>query len=214
VRLASSHSAAEALVAHLPAREGTVELVIANSSVVRDLIADGRADLGVAASRPHHSPYPGVRELSLADDEIVCAVPAGHTWTSRRRISAERFERTPMVIRDPGSNSRWTVEAVLRDHGLRLPPALVEAATPQSAIREARTRKAPVLLSRHVLTGQEFHELQVDDLAFPRQFVLLLPAYGEPPEDVSSLMDELRHQASIWCRTPHDPDPTDRKGSR
>lgn len=219
VRLASSHSAGEALVASLLAeegREGAVELVIANSSVVRDLVAEGRADVGIAASRPHHSPYPGVRELALADDEIVCAVPPTHPWAARRRIGIEQFERTPMVMRDPGSNSRWTVEAVLRDRGLRLPPALVEAATPQAAIREARMRSAPVLLSRQVLVGQDLSELQVDDLAFPRQFVLLLPAYGEPTENVRSLMDELRRQATIWCRprrSPHDADDIEKRGS-
>ena len=63
VRLASSHSATEALVAdllgHLNESQALpVELVIANSSVVRDLVADGRADLGVAASRPTAPPIP------------------------------------------------------------------------------------------------------------------------------------------------------------
>jgi hypothetical protein len=30
--------------------------------------------------------------------------------------------------------------------------------------------------------------------------VLLLPAVGEPDDDVVALMDELRHQSEIWCR--------------
>jgi DNA-binding transcriptional LysR family regulator len=204
VRVASSHSATEALVAGMLAREHwarSVELVIANSTVVRDLVADGRADLGVAASRPNHTPYPGVRELELADDAIVCAVPESHPWAARGRISADRFQRTSMVMRDPGSNARWTVEAVLREHELSLPPALVEAGTPQAAMREARARNAPVLLSRQVLVGHHFCEVEVAGLSFPRKFVMLLPAYGEPGESVSALMDELRHQAAIWCRT-------------
>lgn len=203
VRLAASHSASESLVAELLAAEqraGTVELVIANSMVVRDLVAEGRADLGVAASRPHHSPYPGARELSLGEDAIVCAVPPGHPWESRRQVDVEVFQRTPMVMRDPGSNSRWTVESVLRDHELSMPPALIEAATPQAAIREARARCAPVLLSCQVLVGQGFHQVEVEGLEFPRQFVLLLPAVGEPEESVCELMEDLRHQATIWCR--------------
>jgi DNA-binding transcriptional LysR family regulator len=203
VRVASSHSATEALVGGMLAREDwsrSVELVIANSTVVRDLVADGRADLGVAASRPHHTPYPGVRELELADDAVVCGVPESHAWARRRRVSAEVFLRTPMVMRDPGSNARWTVEAVLREHELSLPPALVEAATPQAAMREARARNAPLLVSRQVLVGQDFHEVEIAGLAFPRKYVMLLPAYGEPSESVTKLMDELRHEAAIWCR--------------
>jgi DNA-binding transcriptional LysR family regulator len=207
VRLASSHSATEALVSGMLARvhwDRAVELVIANSSVVRDLVADGRADLGVAASRPNHTPYPGVRELDLAEDAIVCAVPESHAWARKKGISAELFQRTPIVMRDPGSNARWTVEAVLVEHELSPPPVLVEAGTPQGAMREARARNAPLLLSRQVLVGQGFHEIEIEGLAFPRNFVMLLPAYGEPGESVRELMGELRHEAAIWCRTPGD----------
>ena len=63
---------------HLGEHHLAVELVTANSSVVRDMVADGRADLGVAASRPHHTPYPGVRERPLMIDEVVLAVPDTH----------------------------------------------------------------------------------------------------------------------------------------
>jgi DNA-binding transcriptional LysR family regulator len=205
VRIASSHSATEALVARMLAREGnsrSVELMIANSAVVRDLVADGRADLGVAASRPNHTPYPGVRELELAEDAIVCAVPPSHPWAKRRHIGVDVFQRTPTVMRERGSNARWTVEAVLRERELSLPPALVEVGTPQAAMREARVRNAPVLLSRQVLVDHDFHEVAVEGLSFPRTYVMLLPAYGEPSESVATLMSELRHEATIWCRTP------------
>lgn len=118
VRLAASHSASEAFVAalltDLNARQQlAVELVTANSQVVRALVADGRADVGVAASRPNPTPNPGVRETELVDDAIVCAVPPGHAWAARGTVSAKRFLSTPMVVRDPSSNARWTVDAVL-----------------------------------------------------------------------------------------------------
>jgi hypothetical protein len=92
------------------------------------------------------------------------------------------------------------VDAVLREHELSLPRALVEAGTPQAAIREARARNAPVLLSHQVLVGHDFHEVEIAGLTFPGKYVLLLPAYGEPRESVTQLMEELRHQATIWCR--------------
>jgi DNA-binding transcriptional LysR family regulator len=206
VRLASSHSATEALVADLlghlnEKRALPVELVIANSTVVRDLVADGRADLGVVASRPHRSPYPGVREAVLAEDAVVCAVPLTHPWARRSSISLQEFLDTPMVMRDPSSNARWTVAAVLRESELTAVPPLVEAGTPQAAMREARARGAPLLLSRQVLAGHDFHEVEIEGLSFPREFVLVLPAYGEPTGNILVLMEELRHQATIWCRT-------------
>lgn len=203
-RLAVSHSAVEAFVGEVLGQLGPgggavpVELVTANSSVVRDLVADGRADIGVAASRPHRTPYPGVRELPVASDEVVCAVPRSHPWCMRRRLSLSEFLRTPMVTRDTGSNSRWTVDAVLADRGLEMPAPLVEAASPQAAKREARARRAPILVSRQVLAGHDFHELEVEGLSFPRQFVLVLPAYGEPSGHVGRLAELLKHAAANW----------------
>jgi DNA-binding transcriptional LysR family regulator len=205
VRLAASHSATDAFVSRLLGHLNEhgalpVELLSANSLVVRDLVADGRADLGVAASRPHRTPYPGVRELPLADDEIICAVPSRHRWASRKGISLDEFSTTPMVMRDPSSNSRWTVEAVLRENELELPPRLVEVGTPAAAREEAAGRNAPVLVSRSVLANHDFHELPVEGISFPRAYVLVLPAYGEPPEEVRELIEQLRHEADLWLR--------------
>ena len=201
VRLAASHSAGEAFVAELLAGladEGiAVELVNANSQVVRALVGDGQAEVGVAASRPDATPNPAVRESPLGSDTVVCAVPRGHPWAQRRRVSQAEFLRTPMVVRDPASNARWTVDAVLRGRGLAAAPPLVEAATPAVARREALARNAPALLSRRVLQG-EVVEVEVEGIAFPRQFELVLPAVGEPTGDVRELVERLRSVAAAW----------------
>jgi DNA-binding transcriptional LysR family regulator len=205
VRLAASHSATEAFVAAMlagldPDEQLPVELVTANSQVVRALVADGRADVGVAASRPNHTPNPGVRETELVDDAIVCAVPPGHPWAQRARVGRERFLRTPMVVRDPSSNARWTVDAVLAADGLHAADPLVEAPTPRAALAEARRRRAPVLLSRHIVAQTDFAAVDVDGLAFPRSYVLVTPAYGESTDEVLELVDRIREHIRIWLR--------------
>jgi DNA-binding transcriptional LysR family regulator len=204
VRLAASHSAAEAFAAAMLAglrdREITVELVTANSMVVRGLVADGRADLGIAASRPGHSPDQGLRETALADDAIVCAVPPGHPWVKHAAVTTERFLSTPMVVRDPSSNARWTVDAVLAAGGMEAAAPLAEEATPRAAIAEARAQRAPVLLSRHIVAQTDFVPIGIAGLAFPRSFVLVLPAYGEPAGDVRELVDLIHEHVRIWLR--------------
>jgi DNA-binding transcriptional LysR family regulator len=205
VRLAASHSASEAFVAamltEVNARQQlAVELVTANSQVVRALVADGRADVGVAASRPDHTPNPGVRETELVDDAIVCAVPPGHLWAARATVSRKRFLTTPMVVRDPSSNARWTVDAVLAANDLHAASPLVEAATPRAAIAEARSRRAPVLISRHVVAQTDFTAVAVDRLAFPRSYVLVTPAYGETTGEVRELVERIREHIRIWLR--------------
>jgi LysR family carnitine catabolism transcriptional activator len=205
VRLAASHSASEAFVAAMLAgrdsdRQLPVDLVTANSQVVRALVADGRADVGVAASRPNHTPNPGVRETELVDDAIVCAVPPGHPWAHRGHVSREHFLRTPMVVRDPSSNARWTVDAVLAAEGLHAGEPLVEAPTPRAALAEARRRQVPVLLSCHIIAQTDFAVVDVDGLAFPRSYVLVTPAYGEPTGEVRELVDRIQEHIRIWLR--------------
>jgi DNA-binding transcriptional LysR family regulator len=205
VRLAASHSATEAFVAAMLAdlnrdRPLAVELVSANSQVVRAMVADGRVDVGVAASRRDGTPNPGVREAALADDAIVCAVPPGHPWARRGRVSAAEFVATRMVLRDPSSNARWTVEAVLREHGLVAADPLVEAATPRAALVDARRLGAPVLLSRHVIAAGDFAVVDVEDLAFPRAYVLVTSSYRGPTAEVRDLIAHVRDYVRIWLR--------------
>jgi DNA-binding transcriptional LysR family regulator len=196
VRLAASHSAFEAFVADAldpadGARTVAVELVAANSQVVRSLVADGRADLGVAASRPGGTPNPAIREVDLLDDAIVCAVPPGHPWSRLPRISAREFARTAMVVRDPASNARWTVETELRRHGLEPAAPLVQAPTPAAAKHEAIARGAPVLLSCRVLREPEWSFVRIDALEFRRRYTLVLPAVGDPADDARLVIERI-----------------------
>jgi DNA-binding transcriptional LysR family regulator len=195
VRLACSHSAAEAFVMAALAggdeSRGNVELVVANSMVVRQMAHDGRADLAVCAGRPGATPHPGLIEELVVADEIVCAVPKGHVWAQRGHVRLPEFLRTPMVVRDPSSNSRWTVEAVLRERGLRVEPFLAQAPTPSAALQEALGRNAPVLLSRMVL-GEYFVPIGVDGLRFPRRFEVVRRADLGATADVRVLAEHLR----------------------
>ena len=177
-----------------------VELVTANSQVVRALVAEGRADVGVAASRPDPTPNPGVREAELVDDAIVCGVPPGHPWAARAQVTRKRFLATAMVVRDPSSNARWTVDAVLAVHDVKAADPLTEAATPRAAIAEARARRAPVLLSRHVLAQSDFTIVAVEGLVFPRSYVLVTPAYGEAGSEVRELVERIREHIRVWLR--------------
>jgi len=205
VRLAASHSAAEAFVAAMltdvnAQRPLAVELVTANSQVVRALVADGSADIGIAVSRPGQPSFPGVRESDLADDAIVCAVPPGHAWARTGRVTQRRFVDTPMVVRDPSSAARLTTDAVLSARGLRAAAPLVEAATPRAALAEARRRGAPVLLSRHIVAGSDFTTVVVRELEFPRRYVLVAPMYGEPAADVRALIERTYEHVRLWLR--------------
>jgi LysR family carnitine catabolism transcriptional activator len=198
--LAASHSAAAGFVGAVLATRGEdeppVELVTANSPLVLQLVADGRVEIGVAPRRPGATPNPALREIELAGDEVVYAVPEHHPWWPRAEVGLDEFLRTPVVVRDPSSNARWTVEAELRKRKLPLPPLVAQAATPAGAMREARAREAPVLLSRRVLRGEPFAVLRIRGIDFPRVWEAILPAVGEPLPEVRALIERLRLAAA------------------
>jgi hypothetical protein len=129
---------------------------------------------------------------------VVCAVPLDHPWAARRSVSRAEFLRTPVVVRDPAANARWTVETVLAAHGLSTPPYLAQAPTPRAAQQEALARRAPVLLSRHVLGEGVFTEVAIEGLEFPRVFELVFPGEGEPSPEVEHLCDRLRAAVAGW----------------
>ena len=100
----------------------------------------------------------------------------------------------------PMTNARWTVDAMLAAEGLETAPPLVEAATPRAAVAEARSRRAPVLLSRHVIAQTDFAVVAVEGLAFPRSYVLVASAYGELTGEVRELVERTRDHVRLWLR--------------
>ena len=183
VHLAASHTIAEYV---LPGplvdyerrheRHLSVELVIANSVVVRDLVRDGRAEFGIAALEPgSEEPGNGLRALPFCDDEVVLAVPSGHEWAAREEIVPSDLAATPMVLRDPSANTRRIVDAALGARGLALAPPLAEVGSTSAAIATALGENAPVLLSRMALGGERRLVVKgVTGLRFARKFALLL----------------------------------------
>ncbi len=200
VRLATSHTIAEyvlpgPLVEFEQKRERhlSVELVIANSLVVRDLVREGRAEFGIAAVDADAGSDGVLRELPFCDDEVVVAVPDGHPWTALDAIPVDELVRTPMVMRDPSANTRRTIEAALEARGLSLAPPLAEVGSTSAAKATAISEGAPVLLSRLAVrgNGESLVERPVEGIDFARRFVILMGAHETLRPAARALIDHL-----------------------
>jgi DNA-binding transcriptional LysR family regulator len=198
VRVAASHTIAEfvlprPLVEFEQKRERhlSVEMVIANSLVVRELVREGRAEFGIAALDPEVGSDGVLRELPFCDDAVVVAVPSGHPWAALAAIPVDELVRTPMVMRDPTANTRRTLEAALAARGLSLAPPLAEVGSTSVAKATAISEGAPVLLSRMAIggDGDGLVERPVDGMSFDRHFVVLVGAGMRPA--AQALIDHL-----------------------
>ena len=97
VRIASSPTIAELrlpqVLSDLAAGEQglTAELISANSELVRELVRDGRSDLGIASVDPYATYADGLEERIVWRDELVVVVPPGHAWEALDEIPADEF---------------------------------------------------------------------------------------------------------------------------
>lgn len=183
VRLAASHTVAEfllpgPLVEFERRREQhlSVELIIANSLVVRELVAQGRAEFGIAATAVDEASGGALREVALCEDEVVVAVPPEHPWAQEPEVDLDELVATRMVMRDPSANTRRIVDAALAERGLSLLPPLAEVGSTSAAKAAAVSEGAPVLLSRLAAGGEgdSLVALRVRDISFARRFVILV----------------------------------------
>lgn len=197
ILLAASHTIAEFLlpVPLAAYREElghgyALELVAANSAVVRGMVRERRADLGLAATL-ESTPAPGLVERVLCEDEVLVAAPEDHPWTRAGTVALREFLATPMVMRDPGSNTRHLLNRELRARGLTAAPPLAEVGSTAAAITAVLTGTAPALLSARAIAAAPLAAVRVRGLRLVRHFALILREDATPTPAVSGLSSYL-----------------------
>ena len=200
VRLAASHTIAEfvlpgPLVDFERQRERhlSVELMVANSVVVRELVRDGRADFGIAAVDRVARDVAPLTETPFCEDEVIVAVPSGHPWAATGEVDLEDFAATPMVVRDPSANTRRVVEEALAERGLSLTAPLAEVGSTTAAKAAALSEGAPVLISRMAVGAADAGLVvrRVHGVPFRRRFVMVAGAEETLPAGARALAAAL-----------------------
>jgi DNA-binding transcriptional LysR family regulator len=204
MRIALSHTIAEFVFApelvafqtRAGARAFPVELTAGNSSAVRRMVAEGRADFGVAAARLPDDPEDRLEELELVDDEIVLAVPQAHRWYQREVVPHEQFLKTPLIVRDPSAHSRRLVDAVLAARREHLATPLLEVGSTAAAKSEALELGAPILISALALdeARDRLHRRRVEDVRFPRRFLIVCRSQADLGPAARELVAFLRRR--------------------
>lgn len=125
-----------------------VSLAVHNSAKVAELVETGQADLGFVESP---SIRRSLQRRRVGWDRLAVAAPPGHPWARPRTpTTAEDLADTKLLVREPGSGTRETLEQALRRHGLELTPGLVMGSN--TALKSAALAgMGPVVLSELAL---------------------------------------------------------------
>lgn len=205
VRLASSPVIAEmrlpeilADLAALEASSVAVEVVVANSRFVRQLLVEDRCDLAIVALDPERPPENGIRGKVLWRDEVVIAVPPGHPWLSEETVPLEEFVTAELVEGDPFSNSTLIVATALEHAGIPAVAPYASVGGPRAVIATALRSGRPAVVSAMVARAYESAGLsirRVEGMFFDREFALLwsgpLPALKPHVQKVAQHLLDL-----------------------
>ena len=124
-----------------------VELTVANSTGVLDLVRRGKARLGFIETP--HLPSDLVTE-PVREDELLVVTGPGHPWAGRRRpLSFAQIAAVPLVMREAGSGTRDTLTDHLAAQHPPLRPKIAMELGTSAAVRSAiAAGVGPGVLSR------------------------------------------------------------------
>jgi LysR family transcriptional regulator, low CO2-responsive transcriptional regulator len=129
-----------------PAIELSLEVV--NRRRVRDLLLSGDADVGVAGRLWDDDL---IEAEPFMDNELRCFSAPNHPLAGRQALEPADLLDGPLLLREPGSGTRESAEAILRDHGVEAVPAMQLASN--GALKRAVARGLGVtVLSTHAVT--------------------------------------------------------------
>ncbi len=91
-----------------------VRASVTDTQAVLRQVEQGEAHVGLVGGR---TDSPRLEFRHFATDHIVLVVPAGHPWRRRRRVTLAQLAGEPLILREPGSGSRWSLERGLAQAG-------------------------------------------------------------------------------------------------
>jgi molybdate transport repressor ModE-like protein len=161
-----------------------VGLRVMNSHDVQDLVLEQQADLGLIETTSWNS---ALASRTISRDRLAVVVPPSHPWADRRRpLTAEELAAARIIVREPGSGTRETLDRLLEPISRAEP--LLELGS-NTAVKEAvRAGAGPAVLSvlavQQELASGQLVEVAVAGLDLSRPLTAVWPR-GRPLSEPS-----------------------------
>jgi DNA-binding transcriptional LysR family regulator len=94
-----------------------VRATILDSLAVLDEVEQGHVQIGLVGQRRATS---NLEFQPFAADELVVVAPANHAWKGLASVPLQELKAQPLVLREPGSGTRWCFEQGLSTVGSTL----------------------------------------------------------------------------------------------
>ena len=154
---------------------------VRTSNVVRDLVAAGSFDIGLAADEVDTS---GVLHSVFTTPRAVCVMPKDHRLTSRSVITPEDLDGEPFLALAPEDTVRLAMNRIFADHGVH-PRILVETPYGVTIAILASQRVGIGLVNPFIIADRMIGGIEVRPFEPAVHFRALLL---KPPHGVNSLL--------------------------
>ncbi len=165
-----------------------LSLQIANTETIQARLREGALDLALTEGLADD---PELTAEVFAHDELVAVAPPGHPLLAEASVTAARFAREPLILREPGSGTRAVVEQAFRERGLMLTPRLSLGST--EAIKGAVAAGAGLAMVSRLAVNLELETgrlalLPLSDLTLRRPLHRLTRRTVSPPRALSAFL--------------------------
>ncbi|MFN3339745.1 MAG: LysR family transcriptional regulator [Dietzia sp.] len=164
-----------------------IHLQVHNSVRVTELVLDGTCDVGFVESPTVPR---GLHASTVARDRLVVVASPSHPWARRRTPpTIAELAATRLVVREPGSGTRTTLDRALEEYERAEP--LLELASAAAIRTSVLDGVGPAVMSSLAIADQvatgELRAIHVDGLELNRE----LRAVWRPPRQLSGPAGEL-----------------------
>jgi DNA-binding transcriptional LysR family regulator len=151
-----------------------VTLLVLPSRDVRDLVASGQFDLGLAADLIDTT---GVVHEPFLARAALCVLPTGHELSSKKVIVPMDLDGVPFIAYLPEDRFRQRIDAVLTSAGA-VPRIVVETALAPTALALVSAGVGATLASPHAIAGFDRSKIAVKQFrpGVEARVLLLLPS--------------------------------------
>lgn len=184
--------------------EVRVSVAMANSQAIMDRAIQGEVAVGLIEAPLAH---PGLIVEPFCTDRLALMVGASHPWAERSQIRLEELLEAPVILREPGSGTRMTLESSLAAVGIglenlhvRMVLGTTQAIKAMVAAGVGVSAMSPLVVAENE-RGQ-FHALTIEGLDLYRSFSVVHPP--EAPAVVHRFVSTIRRWpwASLAPRWP------------
>jgi len=169
-------------------------LEVVNRSQVRESLLVGSADIGVAGKLWEDDL---LRNEPFLENELVCVSAPDHPLVAKEPVRLADLLEGPLLLREPGSGTRESAEAILRQAGLEPAPAMQLASNGALKRMVAGGLGVSILSTYAVrleLESGHLHQLQVEGLPVKRAWHMIWSRDRSLSPAVQAFREHLRGQ--------------------